>query len=192
MLKYIAICGHPGSGKTEVQNILEDEFGVMPIDDGHALRAFAVNNLPDVTWTDVITQEGKMREITVCGVKMTVRKFLGDLGQALEDRFGEAIMPEMALNAADNILDQVFSFGSVRKNQAETYLATGQAVVIEVIRPGVGPSGNVFDLYNEQLVIMQIHNSGTLEQLRQRVSALYPILQSCVKDAVMRKKTPLW
>lgn len=40
--RYIALCGHPRSGKSEVQKILKDHYNVTPVDDGAILRETAM------------------------------------------------------------------------------------------------------------------------------------------------------
>ena len=54
-----------------------------------------------LSWEDVATQEGKRREIEVCGQRYTVRQILGDLGCLLEDKYGSQINPELAVRKCD-------------------------------------------------------------------------------------------
>lgn len=161
----IGLCGHPKSGKSEVQNILAEEYGVIPVDDGYVLRKFCVEHL-GMTWDDVQTQEGKANYTRILGKDWQNRDILGTLGQHLEDMFGEHIIPMIAVNACD--LEGFYSFGSVRKTQGHFYNQRG-GTVIEVIRPGALPSGFAFDKYDQSAVKRSILNEGSLEDLRAEV-----------------------
>lgn len=163
--RLIGLCGHPKSGKSEVQRILAEEYGIIPVDDGFVLRKFAVDNL-GLTWDDVMTQEGKANYTRILGRDWQNRDILGTLGKKLEDMFGEHIMPMIAVNACDP--DGFYSFGSVRKTQGHYYNQRG-GVVIEVIRPGALPSGYDFDKYDQSAVKRTILNDGSLEDLRVEV-----------------------
>ena len=44
MSQLIALCGIPGSGKSEVQRILHQRYNVQPIDDGWPMRDFAIRS----------------------------------------------------------------------------------------------------------------------------------------------------
>jgi len=179
--KYIAICGHPQAGKTEVQKFLTRNHGVIPVDDGECLRDFGVNNL-GLTPRQVETQDGKEEQIKFCGEAMTVRQFLGRLGNALEREFGEQAMPEIALaRMGPSILGPValaHSFGSVRKTQGITYKKHGRGIVIKITRPGVWPSGNDFDVFDEALVDLTVHNDGTLKDLESEVARMWAFINS--------------
>ena len=161
----IGICGHPKSGKSEVQRILAEEFGVIPVDDGHVLREFAHKYL-GLSWEDVSTQAGKERHTEILGKNWQNRDILGTLGKQLEAMFGEHIMPFIATQQCDP--DGYYSFGSVRKTQGHFYNQLG-GVVIEVIRPGALPSGYDFDWYDQSAVKRSIINDGSLEDLRNEV-----------------------
>ena len=177
MVPFIGICGNPGSGKSEVQRILDVNHGVKPVDDGYALREFAMNNL-GLTWDTVSTQEGKAQPITVCGKEITVRQFLGRVGNALEAEFGDQIIPEITLKRlmARDGFSGTYSFGSVRKTQGLTYRKAG-GVIIEVRRPGVGPSGNDFDKFDRRLVDHVIRNRGSLVELEAAVAKVWERIQ---------------
>lgn len=89
---FIAICGAPGSGKTTVQNILEEEFGCTGVD-SVLLKETAVI-LYGLTWEQVSTQEGKKEEVEIMGRKWIVRDLLGGLGVMLRQMHGENFMSE--------------------------------------------------------------------------------------------------
>ncbi len=154
--KYIALCGNPKAGKSEVQNILLSQYGVTPVDDGLVLREFCVKNL-GLTWDDVQTQEGKARHTTVLDKHWQNRDLLGTLGKQLEDMFGEHIMPYIATRrCADG---HSYSFGSVRKTQGQFFREAG-GVVVGIRNPVAAPSGFDFDKFDESLVDYWIHNDA--------------------------------
>lgn len=170
--KLIALCGNPKAGKSEVQRILHQKFGIVPIDDGEVLREFAINYL-NLYPEDVYTQEGKMRSTEILGVDWNHRKLLGDFGAVLEGMFGEHIMPFIATrNLASS---RMYSFGSVRKTQGEFY-KNNNGVVIEVTRPGAEPSGYSFDTYDRSLIDLYINNDGDLVDLERKVGMIASII----------------
>lgn len=156
--RYIALCGYPKSGKSEIQKILTQEFGIIAVDDGRVLRD-AARKLFGFTEQQVTTQEGKKEKVTICGKEYEVRKVLGEVGNLLEGYFGDQVIPECTVKALEEQWAEhphnenlTFSFGSVRKNQGNTYHANRKGVVVEIKRPGVEWSGNDFDLYDQSLV----------------------------------------
>lgn len=157
----IAICGYPGSGKSEIQTILT-EIGVHCVDDGYPMRKFAITHL-GLSHDDVYTQEGKSRFTEIDGAIWQNRKILGEFGNRLEEMFGPYIMPFMATRRLSETIS--YSFGSVRRDQGKFYQKLG-GVVLGVRRPGVGPSGNEFDEFDASIVDYWIDNDGSIEDLR--------------------------
>ncbi|WP_143062006.1 hypothetical protein [Faunimonas pinastri] len=154
--RLIGICGNPRSGKSEAQRILKEQYGVQPVDDGFALRHFAVRHL-GLSWEDVQTQEGKARYTDILGGTWQNREILGELGNKLEGMFGEHIMPFMATRGLP--AEGSFSFGSVRKLQGEFFRAQG-GVVIEISNPLAPPSPYDFDWYSREAVNFTIENDA--------------------------------
>lgn len=154
--RFIALCGNPTSGKSTAQEILSKDLNYLPIDDGHVLREFAVNKL-GLSWDDVQTIDGKLRETEILGKTWQNRKLLGELGNVLEGMFGEHIMPFIATR---NLYPNAFySFGSVRKTQGQFFRANG-GVVIEIVNPLAPPSGNAFDEYDRSCISATVINDG--------------------------------
>lgn len=157
--RFVAICGNPKAGKSLAQEILSKEYNYLPVDDGHVLRDFAVRNL-GMTWEQVSSQAGKSESIDILGKEWERRKLLGELGNHLEDMFGDHIMPFIATR---NLYPNArYSFGSVRKNQGAFYKTLG-GVVIEIMNPLAPPTGNDFDKYDVSLVDKTIINDGKLK-----------------------------
>jgi len=156
----VALCGRPTTGKSEVQRILHDKFGILPFDDGQILRRHC-ESLFNLSPIDTETQEGKAQHTVIQGVTWQNRKIIGEYGAALETLFGPQTVPEWAVRSAQrdlrsrfvslDVLPAGYSFGSVRRDQGITYLNTG-GIVLEVTRPGIEPSGNSFDEYNKAYV----------------------------------------
>lgn len=182
MTKLIALCGAPGAGKTEVQAYLSKHYGVIPVDDGHPLRDFAMRHL-GLTHADVSTQDGKASLRAFPGGRhMFVREALGELGNRIEEVFGPDAIPEMAYNWAMRdaaacvaayydgrygMSPRAYCFGSVRRQQGRFYKTKG-ATVVEIKRPGHEPV-NEFDRYDPSLADFTINNNSTLEALHARI-----------------------
>jgi hypothetical protein len=140
--RYIAFCGVPKSGKSLAQEILLENYGVQPVDDGAILREFAMKNL-GATYDQVHTQEGKASLAfwpngdpmidARNGEHMTWRRVLGLLGNQLEAMFGKYVMP---MTACARVAKQPgpFSFGSVRRDQGAYYQHNG-GIIIEIVNP---------------------------------------------------------
>ena len=176
----IALCGYPKSGNSTLQAVLEHEYGVLPFDDALVIREAAMV-IYDIDWAAVSTQAGKQSQITVAGTTTTVRQLLGQLGNFLVDTHGTGFKPATALRRAERFalekgLDSpVFSFGSVRLDEARVYREAG-GLVVEVVRPGCS-AARPEDEYERSLVDVTIHNDGTLDELRKAISStLGPIL----------------
>ena len=170
--KLIALCGAPLAGKSTVQNILRDEWGVLPVDDGEPLRDFAIRHL-GITRHQAYTPEGKNEYVVVGGRRMQVRAVLGQVGNALEASFGQNVVAEMALMKCDS--HRTYSFGSVRRGQGVIYRRAG-GIVVEVKKPGCEIE-NEFDRYDGDLIDFTILNDGDVNLLRGRVMhALSPYL----------------
>lgn len=169
----VALCARPKSGKSTIQKFLEEDFGILPIDDGEVLRRH-VMELFDLSLEDVTTQQGKENHTLIQGVDWENRKVIGEYGAILEERFGELTVPNWALRQADKLWKEQqenkrnprgFSFGSVRRNQGKAYNARG-ALVIEITRPGIAPTGNIWDEYEPGWITHRFANDGSLETLR--------------------------
>jgi hypothetical protein len=157
----IALCGFPKAGKSEVQRILSERYGVHPVDDGYALREFAQKHL-GLSHDDVYTQEGKARHTVINGRTWQNRDILGSVGKQLEDLFGDHIMPWMATRNLDP--NQAYSFGSVRKTQGYFFKKLG-GLVIAVNNPIAKASPFAFDAFDEAAVDIWIENDGQARQL---------------------------
>ena len=170
----IAICGYPRAGKSTLQDILEQSFGVLPFDDALVIReaAMAVYGLD---LERVSTQAGKASAISVGGRSFTVRELLGQLGNFLIDAHGTQFKPQAALRRAREfarereLVAPVFSFASVRLDEARSYSDAG-GLVVEVRRPGCSASRPEDD-FDRSLVDLILHNDGTLDAFRAAISS---------------------
>lgn len=167
-MKLIALCGAPGSGKTEVQEYLRTQYCVRAVDDGHPLRDFAMAHLGLSKW-HVTTQEGKASTVTLPGGRVAeVRIILGELGNKFEDLLGPDAIPAMALNRVRSQgAHGVYCLGSVRRSQGHFYKKHG-AKVIEIVRPG-HTCVNEFDQYDRSCVDLTILNDSSLAAFMARV-----------------------
>jgi len=168
--RFVALCGNPLSGKSTAGLILE-KLGYGLVDDGGPMRQIAINQF-GATHDDVYTQEGKLRTTVVNGVTMTWRDVLGRIGNGLEHEFGGDVIPELAYNAVPEGTSAYF--GSVRREQG-WYHAKRGALVLEIRRPGVGPSPYEFDRFNAEACHGIILNDSTLDVLEARLRAALKI-----------------
>lgn len=162
--KIIALCGRPKSGKSEVAEMLERDYGYLVVDDGYPMRDFAVRHF-GLTWEDVSTQDGKTKLVSLPKGTFTVRQILGELGNALEEKFGADVIPLMAFTQIRKKLeidpDLRFVMPCCRRAQGFFWRANG-GVVMEVENTYVLPSGNAFDLYDKAAVDITIPNNFML------------------------------
>lgn len=168
----IALCGWPKTGKSTVQKILADLYDVVPLDDGLPLREIAVQYL-GLTHDQVTTQEGKAETIMINGAPWIARDVLGQLGNAMEEKYGGDVIPLMAVNrfGLDNPAGpnrhQSVSFASVRRQQGWFWRKRG-ALVIEIRRPGT-TMGAEFNRYDAEAAHCAVINDGSLDDLSERV-----------------------
>jgi hypothetical protein len=170
---YVALCGAPQSGKTTLAEYLAERYGAVVVDDGAVLRD-AARALYGLELEDVTTQAGKARIVRVCGKDYTVRQLLGELGNLLEARYGDQVIPELTLkrlHARGPHGAPFYVFPSVRKNQGLTYIDNG-GVVIEVDRPGHVPV-NDFDRYERDLIEDTVFNTGSLFRMFQKADLIF-------------------
>lgn len=170
--RFIAICGNPTAGKSTAQTILHNTLGYVPVDDGRPLRVIAKNWL-GLTERQITTQEGKAETVRINGKDWVVRDVLGEIGNAFEEKFGGDIIPLMVMHhygMAVEISKTGYSFGSVRRQQGHFYRRHG-GMVIEIQRPGAGPSQYEFDRFDPAAVDAVVVNDGSLQQLEERLHA---------------------
>lgn len=167
MKKYIALCGAPGAGKSEVQKYLHEKHGVMPVDDGYPCREIAITHF-GLGHDDVYSQSGKARSSVLPGGRMVEnRVLLGEIGNKLEEIGGPDFIPEAALHRVRNVDVWACSFGSVRRKQGHVYKRHG-GIVVEVVRPGFEVV-NEFDQYDRSCIDLIFVNRGDLGTLRKDV-----------------------
>lgn len=164
----VGICGAPESGKSAVQEIMNEKYGFVSFDDGEVIRQHCMN-LFDLTQAQVYTQSGKKTSVLINGRTWMVRDVLGEYGRAIERTFGEDSVPTWALREALRRHSGAsgISFGSVRRLQGKLFLQRG-GFVLEVTRPGKMVV-NEFDRYEPTLVTHRLLNDGSLEDLSTQV-----------------------
>jgi hypothetical protein len=159
MIRYIALCGAPQAGKTETARILKRLWGIQLVDDKHTLRE-ATKHLYGLTDWHVHTQEGKASLVQIGNTTKDVRTLMGELGAFIEaqdiDHFPRLALAQVQASGAPG----PFCFPSVRQNQARLFRQTGEALIVEITRPGC-TTVHSFDHYNTELVDVRIHNHWT-------------------------------
>lgn len=176
-IRHIALCGNPKCGKSTIAEMMVDEFGAVVMDDGLILRQ-ALPILLGLPAEAPFTQEGKSQRYTLADREESVREGLGELGNYLEARYGDDIMPiramQMALASRGAAEVPFFVYPSVRKTQGRAYKRAG-GLVIQVDNPLAPPSGNAFDVWDRSCVDFTIQNDPrdmNLDELREYVCAL--------------------
>lgn len=176
--KLIALCGQPGSGKSTIQEILERRLNLKAFDDGYVIRHHCME-LFGLSYDDVFTQNGKKRHTNIQGKSWENRKILGEYGAMLEHTFGRNTVPSWAVQAAlrnwsvDQHNFQGYSFGSVRRGQGEVYRNKG-GIVVEIVRPDIEHSENIWDNYDQQWVSHTFTNDAeTITELEQDVVTFF-------------------
>jgi hypothetical protein len=157
--QFIAICGNPTSGKTEVSKILQRKYGFTELDSGRPLREIGMNYF-GLTRDQVYTQAGKLEFVEILGKRMQVREFLGEVGNRFEEMFGaevSAYMVHQSISPAILKSGRSFVDASCRKSQGYYWQRQG-AAVIEVTSPTAGPSKYKFDLYDPAAATHRICN----------------------------------
>ena len=188
----VALCGMPTSGKSEIQNILASNFGLTPFDDGVVLRNHC-RELFGLSADDVTTQTGKARCTEIQGTTWENRKIIGEYGNILEMKFGEMTIPNWAIGSAMrdwrkgsemlNRHNTGYSFGSVRRNQGMAY-ASIDGIVLEILRPEVESTGNVWDEYAQEWVThTYLNNTSSIHLLEEDFTVFF----QNILDTKMRK-----
>lgn len=154
MSRLIALCGNPGSGKSEAAKILTEEFGYAISDDGLPLREIAMDHL-GLTYEQCFTQEGKLQKITLNDREWTCRQVLGEIGNAFEEKFGADIIPLMSYMGQNS--SQKYVMASVRREQGRFWASKG-ALVIEISNYFADQSPYEFDRFNRAHVHRTIIN----------------------------------
>jgi len=155
-MQFVALCGYPAVGKSEVQLVLKELYGFQIVDDAKPLRE-AAKILYDLDDWHVSTQEGKATILNLGERRVTVRQVLGELGDHLEES-DPYHMPRRARERAMAVDQKAkYSFGSVRKDQGCFLKDCGGTLVIEVSRSGCKPRGD-FDEYDRGCIDFSIEN----------------------------------
>lgn len=150
----IALCGHPQSGKSEAQRILEWRYGAIPVDDGWPMRDFAIRHL-GLSIEDVTTQEGKAKWVELAGKRVQVRWILGEFGNAIEAMFGPDAIPTISARSLEP--GKLYCVGSMRRMQGRVWRAIG-GLTVKIDNPIAKPSPYEFDWFDESLVDVVLEN----------------------------------
>lgn len=162
--KIFALCGQPKSGKTTLARILEKRLDYQIIDDALPIRSIAAEYF-GLSLIDVVTQDGKSKQFEFMGRQWTVRQILGEIGNALEDKFGANVFPELAYRRICRMMKRKsiehFVVPSVRRDQGIFWKSKG-AIVVEIYNPNVPVSTFEFDQYNKSVVDIRLVNDFDL------------------------------
>jgi hypothetical protein len=134
--RYVALCGNPKSGKTEVQRILLENYTVQPVDDGFILRDIAMRHM-GAKPADVETQEGK-----------TGLAYWPNGDPVIDVRTGQHMTWRLIL-------------GRIQGG----YFKQHGGLIIGLRNPLALPTGNAFDVFDESLVDVWIDNDAQFRGL---------------------------
>ena len=172
--RFIALVGQPKTGKSLVQSILSQNYGVRAIDSGLPLRQIAMQQY-GLTADQVFTQEGKLEFVEILGRKWQVRELLGELGNRFEEMHGGWATPWMNTRAISASDPGPFCDAACRKDQGAYYKSLG-GVVIGIKRPDVPDSPYAFDQVRGEFVDYWILNNSTIEHLTHEVDKAISLL----------------
>lgn len=169
----VALCGNPHSGKSTAADLLHEIYGYDLVDDGLPMRRIAVDYF-GLEPRQVFTNEGKKELVHLNGRDWTAREILGEIGKALEEKFGGEIVPLMSYRLMQP--GGRYVLGSVRREQGHFWKAQG-ALVVEIDNPDAPPSEYEFDSYSRSAVDRTILNDGLARGLAEDDA----LLDLCVK-----------
>lgn len=176
---FIAVCGDPHSGKTEVQHILQQDYGVIAIDSARIIRDTA-KLLYGLTESDVSTQTGKAIMTKVGDRFYTVRELIGRVGCFLEAQHGEHAVIELTLRTLSDFHRRHLECGgslsfSVRMRQAALLRDAGGVCLGVRSSRGI-PSHLASDHYEVSLIDHWIEHDGIdRDYLRQAVAGIMQV-----------------
>lgn len=155
--KYVALVGHPKTGKSLVAEMLNEKYGCMEIDSGLPLRQIAMQHY-GLTPHQVFTQAGKAEFVMIGPRRWQVRELLGELGNRFEEMHGDWATPWMVTRELGDRIGP-FVDGACRKTQGNFYKSLG-GFVIGITRPDVPKSEYKFDQVDESIPDAWINNDA--------------------------------
>jgi len=164
----IGLAGKAGSGKDEVAKVLVSEFGFTRVAFADAIKRMAedinpyiesvgVNLLELLEWEDDDWDQAKKYPL--------VRSFLQRLGVAVRNQD-----PEFWLRAAGVTEGNVIVTDTRFLNEVDYILEHG-GTMLRVVRPGTAVGTHISETDLDVLLLDELHNSGTLEELAEKVRA---------------------
>ena len=155
-------------GKDTVGSILREEHGFYQMAFADALRGFVFATNSEVA--GVVKAVGWEQAKTM---HPFVRRTLVEVGNHARDILGEDVWINAAFKRAAGHEDVVIT--DVRyPNEAQAITQNPWGFLVKVTRPGYGPLDNVADLALASFNCWdaEIHNDGTVEDLRGRVAIM--------------------
>jgi dephospho-CoA kinase len=157
----IGLCGYPGSGKSEVRDILVKEHGFYLLDTKIIIRqmASALTGLPS---SEFVTQEQKAALYN----GITRRKIMGELGNAVEGLYGDSFLVNAAIKRfREKAPDRPIVVDALRKDQPKDF----PGLVAQVISSRAQEPKDDFDRFYQGRTNCIIVNDGTHQELSETV-----------------------
>ncbi len=155
----IGLCGKPGSGKSEVREILERSFGFETVCSKRILYKMSA----DITGLAVSDfSNPKIKNSIFKGHQL--RKITGELGNTVENLFGDSHLVNKAVSELD-LARANYVVDSLRKTQTKDF----PGIVVEVVSERGYDTGNDFDLYDRSRINYTLPNHTTFEQLERNI-----------------------
>lgn len=159
----IGLCGYPGAGKSEITNILTEEYGFMLLDVKRPLRK-AASIFTGVPQEEFVKPENKDKLFN--GVPG--RTIMGELGNATERLWGDDFLLQLALSELkEEDLKRGVVVDSLRKEQPRYFPSNG--IILQVISERARNTGNDFDQFYQGNTDKIIVNDGSIDDLRESI-----------------------
>jgi hypothetical protein len=187
----LGLCGYAGSGKDcAAQGLIKQGWARVSFADGIREMALRINPMiyEPVTTRMAVAEHGWE------GAKAkypAIRKLLQNLGTAARDTIHEDVWVDVADSRASALLAKGVNvvFTDVRfPNEVQTIYGWGshedhEVAIVRITRPGVGPVNNHISetAIDDITPDFEIENSGTPEELQEKLVAYAESLSDCTK-----------
>jgi dephospho-CoA kinase len=175
----LGLCGIPGAGKTEVRKLLAKNHGFEVINSKSVLYSMSsqITGIPESHFFDPSRKNNHFR-------KVTLRQITGELGNAVENLFGDDYLIRKAMDnhKVASRPHKNFVIDSLRKQQPILLDDDLRVVVVQNLR--AVSTGNKFDKFDIPVGMEHdvIQNNGDLDELERNVRSYVEYIQRHSND----------